>query len=372
MRFLILSLILIFSNFSGYWANKVTVLVDYTMTKGRIDGLKKIYPKIFNEKRQVDIVYLSSGIKMLTSNKYEVFKPSCKFDERTELIRFVDNNNYDFKCVVNLPNSCLEVQQDYAIASIDNLPKDGKKDLKRSSNILLIDLKGVITIETPLIELYANNSIVDVGQEVEFRAKISNIKSVSDSRFEWIINGENTKIEQITNETKNFTFRTDLQSNSLVKCQLVINGCTYESSALEISVNECEFSVPYLLDFNAPLAFSMKEKYPNRHYIAPLNNSDQSKIILIKQKCFFNEFELEVSNMAGIILKTEPYKIDEEKTREILQFLSIKDNKIKAIDIKATIEYFPAQELFIKVIPKNLNIPYNNLPKYEVFFKDCQ
>jgi hypothetical protein len=372
MKALLLYLILFCSIFSGYCANKVTVLVDYTMTRGRIDGLKKTHPQMFKEKTDIIVVYLGGGIKKLTSNKYEDFKLNCKFDECSEITSFLDNNNFNFTCSVNFPKSCSDLQKDYAIASIENLSKQEKKELKRSINTLLIDLKGVNTIENPLIELNTNNRVVDAGQEVEFIAKISNIKSIENSRLEWIFNGDKMKIIEIFDESKNFSFRTDLQSNTSVKCHLIINGCVYESSILNISVNECTFSIPYSLEFNAPLAFKTIEKYPNRHYISPLNNSDQSKVILIKQKCSFKEFEVEVSNMSGIVLNKEPYKIDEGKSRELLQFLSISDINIKAIDIKEAVENYPSQELYIKIIPKNLNIPYNNLPKYEVFFKDCQ
>lgn len=372
MKTLLLFLIIFSSIFSGYCANKVTVLVDYTMTKGRIDGFKKNYPQIFKEETDITVVYLGSGIKKLTSNKYDDFKLSCGFDECSEITSFLDNNNFNFTCSVNFPTTCFDLQKDYAITSIENLSKQEKKELKRSLNTLLIDLKGVNKIENPLIELYVNNRVVDAGQEVELSAKISNIKSIENSRLEWIFNGNKMKIIEIFDESKNFTFRTDLAVNTTVKCQLVINGCIYESAALNITVNECDFSIPYSLEFNAPLAFKINEKYPNRHIIAPLNNSDQSKIILIKQKCYFKEFELEVSNMSGMVLNKVPYKINELKSRELLQFLSISENNIKAIDIKEAVENYPAQELFIKIIPKNLNIPYNNLPKYEVFFKDCQ
>jgi hypothetical protein len=372
MKLFFLNTIFIILCFSGLRANKVTVLVDYTMTKGKIDGLKKNYPQIFKDVNDVVVIYLGSGNKLQPSNKYDIFKPSCKFDESIELANFLDNNNFSFNCIINLPVSCQEIQRDYALPLIENLSKQNKKDLKRSSSTLVIDLKGVSTMENPLLELYANNRLVESGEEVEFNVKISNIKSITNSRIEWIVNGNKIKIIEVLDETKNFTFKTDIQTISSVKSQLVINGCIYESPAIEISVIKCEFSVPYSLDFNSPLAFSTYEKYPNRHIVKPLNNSDQSKIILIKQRCFFKEFQLEVSNLNGDILNIVDYKINESNSREILQFLSIKDNNIKAIDIKEAVENYPTQELYIKVIPKNLNIPYNNLPKYEVFFKECQ
>ena len=372
MKTIFILLTLFSSIFSAFCANKVTVLVDYTMTKGRIDGLKKNHPQIFKEKTDIIVIYIGDGIKKLTSNKYEDFKLSCGFDECSEISSFLDNNNFNFTCSVNFPKSCSDLQKDYAIASVENLSKQEKKELKKSTTTLLIDLKGVNSMDAPLIELYANNRVVDAGQEVEFNAKISNIKSVENSRLEWVFNGNKMKIIEIFDESKNFTFRTDLTGNTSVKCQLVINGCIYESAALNITVNECDFSIPYSLEFNAPLAFKINEKYPNRHIIAPLNNSDQSKIILIRQNCFFKEFELEVSNMSGMVLNKVPYKINEVKSRELLQFLSISENNIKAIDIKEAVENYTTQELFIKIIPMNLNIPYHNLPKYEVFFKDCQ
>jgi hypothetical protein len=102
-----------------------------------------------------------------------------------------------------------------------------------------------------------------------------------------------------------------------------------------------------------------------------MNDSNGSRVILIKQDCFFSEFEMEVLNQNGAVIGKKIFQINEKSSNQILQFLSIRDKTVVAVDVQDLIDPFKEQFIFIRIIPTKIPMIERNIPKYEVFFTSC-
>ena len=371
MKFLLTASIIFLINIPITFGNKVTILVDYTMTKNRITAIKKDYPYLFNEKTKIEIFYLGKGLINSKSEKYEDFKTSCGFDECKEITNFLDNSDFIFKCFLKQFPKCIDVQADYSIPIWEPgsklnkaLNKADKKSLRKSKNRLLIDLKGGSYNTLPELSISTSESEIEAGQEIILNAQLTNTNISNSGILEWFAN-------DIKVEIKKLKYTTTLDENTIFKCTWKFENCTIESNKIEIFVRKCQDSIPYFLYFEAPKIYGKQDGYPNRFYIYPLNSSNAPKIILLKQSCYFKEFQLQILNSKGVILEKETFQIDESRSRELLKLLNIIDENIKAIDIQTIIDSYKEQVLFLKVIPTKINTSERNIPKYEVFFTSC-
>jgi hypothetical protein len=368
MKFLLTASIIFLINIPITFGNKVTILVDYTMTKNRIDAIKKDYTYLFNENTDLEIFYLGKGLINPKFNKYEDFKTSCGFDECKEITNFLDNSDFIFKCFLKKFPKCINVQEDYSIpiwepgSKLKN--KADKKSLRKSKNTLLIDLKGGSYNILPELSISTSESEIEAGQEIILNAQLTNTNISNSGILEWFTN-------DIKVENRKLKYTTTLDENTIFKCTWKFENCIIESNKIEIFVRKCEAPIPYFLYFDEPLIYGKKKENPNTVYIYPLNSSNAPKIILLKQSCYFKEFELQILNTNGIILKTKTFQIDEYRSRELLKLLNIIDENIKAIDIQTIIDPFKEQVLYLKVIPTKINMSERNIPKYEVFFTSC-
>jgi hypothetical protein len=102
-----------------------------------------------------------------------------------------------------------------------------------------------------------------------------------------------------------------------------------------------------------------------------MNDSNGSRVILIKQDCFFSEFEMEILNQNGAVIGRKVFQINDKSSNQILQFLSIRDKSIVAVDVQDLIDPYKEQFIFIKIIPTKIQMIERNIPKYEVFFTSC-
>ena len=132
----------VFSSLKLY-GNTVHVIVDYTMNKNRFDLIKEKYSDVISKKTILDIIYLGKGITKEKSGKYEEFKVGCGFDECAEIDDYINENRYDFVCLIREFTKCSKLQDEYGISNITDLNKSQKKNFKKSDKILLIDLKGI-------------------------------------------------------------------------------------------------------------------------------------------------------------------------------------------------------------------------------------
>lgn len=367
MKFLLTASIIFLINIPITFGNKVTILVDYTMTKNRIAAIKKDYPYLFNEKTELEIFYLGKGLVNSKYEKYEDFKTSCGFDECKEITNFLDNSDFIFKCFLKQFPKCIDVQADYSIPIWEpgsKLNKADKKSLRKSKNRLLIDLKGGSYNTLPELSISTSESEIEAGQEIILNAQLTNTKISNSGILEWFEN-------DIKVDNRKLKYTTTLDENTIFKCTWKFENCTIESNKIEIFVRKCQEPIPYFLYFEVPKIYGKQGTNTSRVYIYPLNSSNAPKIILLKQSCYFKEFQLQILNSKGIILETKTFQIDESLSRELLKLLNIIDENIKAIDIQTIIDPFKEQVLFLKVIPTKINMSERNIPKYEVFFTSC-
>lgn len=368
MKKIVVLLLLLHLSIPKSFGNEITLLVDYTITKARIENIKQKYAKIINEKSVLKIKYLGKeGFVKEQSNKFEELKYNCGIDECKELIDFYETNTFNFSCFIREFSNCSSLQDEYNLStytSEKSLSKDEWRKLKKSNTILLIDLKGLGTILLPKISIVSSKNEINAGEEVIFKSEFSNFESFNFKNIDWYENDIN--VEKSAKE-----YRTIPEEDIEVKCIYVFDDCQIESELLHVEVKKCDNIIPFSLYFDAPEIFSRNSRNENRIYVYPLNNSEASKVLLIKQACYFNEFEIQVLNKEGEILGSSLIQINEAKSNEILQILNIRDKSIRAVDIKEFVDNYKEEFIFIKLIPTKINIAEKNIPKYELFFTSC-
>ena len=351
----------LFSSLKLY-GNTVHVIVDYTMNKNRLDLIKEKYSDVISKKTNLDIIYIGKGITKEKLGRYEEFKVGCGFDECAEIVDYINENRYDFSCLIREFPKCSNLQDEYGISIITDLNKSQKKNLKKSDRILLIDLKGIEKQSLPSIIINANVNEVNAGEEVIFNAQISNTSLAG--TLEWFENG-------IKVESRVLKYSTIPDQDIQVTCKWSFEDCKVESNMAYIKVKRCELAIPFSLYFENSAIYSRNVKNPNKVYVYPMNDSNGSRVILIKQDCFFSEFEMEVLNQNGTVIGKKIFQINEKSSNQILQFLSIRDKKVVAVDVQDLIDPFKEQFIFIRIIPTKIPMIERNIPKYEVFFTSC-
>ena len=351
----------VFSSLKLY-GNTVHVIVEKTMNKNRIELIKEKYSDVMSKKTILDIIYLGKGITKEKSGKYEEFKVGCGFDECAEIDDYINENRYDFICLIREFPKCTNLQEEYGLSNIADLNKTQKKNLKKSDKILLIDLKGIEKQSLPSIILTANVNEVNAGEEVFFTAQISNSSFVG--TLEWFENG-------IKVESRVLKYSTIPDQDIQVTCKWSFEECKVESNTTFIKVKQCESAIPFSLYFDNSAIYSRNVKNPNKVYIYPMNDSNGSRVILIKQDCFFSEFEMEILNQNGAVMGRKVFQINDKSSNQILQFLSIRDKSIVAVDVQDLIDPYKEQFIFIKIKPTKIQMIERNIPKYEVFFTSC-
>jgi hypothetical protein len=363
-NYFLLSLTTLLFAFNSH-AKTVSILVDYTMNKARLETIKEKYPKIISEKSDIRIIYLGKpGYYSGKLNKFEEFKVKCGFDPCLELESFYESNTFGFTCFLREYSKCSTFIDDYNIPSISTLSKTEKKKLKKSDVILLIDFKGIEIKPLPQIIINASNIEIEAGEEIIFNSQFLNSQISDFNSIEWFENG--IKVEKGSKE-----YRTSPEESIIVKCKWYFEDCAIESNVLNITVKKCQNSIPYSLYFEAPEIFDRKEKNQNRVYIYPLNDSYASKVILIKQSCYFNEFKMQVLDKDGNFKSEKIFQINEKSSNDILQVLSIRDKSIYAVDVQELIDKYKEQVIQIKIIPTKISMLERNIPKYEVYFTSC-
>lgn len=344
------------------YGNTVHVIVDYTMNKNRFDLIKEKYSDVISKKTILDIIYLGKGITKEKSGKYEEFKVGCGFDECAEIDDYINENRYDFVCLIREFPKCSNLQDEYGLSNIADLNKSQKKNLKKSDKILLIDLKGIEKQSLPSIIITANMNEVNAGEEVIINAQISNTSLAG--TLEWFEN-------DIKVESRVLKYSTIPDQDIQVACKWSYEECNVESNIAYIKVKQCESAIPFSLYFENSAIYSRNVKNPNKVYIYPMNDSNGSRVILIKQDCFFSEFEMEILNQIGTVIGRKVFQINDKSSNQILQFLSIRDKSIVAVDVQDLIDPFKEQFIYIKITPTKIPMIERNIPKYEVFFTSC-
>jgi hypothetical protein len=340
------------------FGNNVHVLVDYTMNQNRLNQIKEKYSIAFSKKTDVHIIYIGKG-EISKSDKYDPFKVSCGFDECEEINDYLNENQYDFVCVIRELSKCNRLQDELYF---EDLNKSQKKNLKKSDNILLIDLKGVEIQPLPSISITPSEAEINAGEEILFNAQISNTSLKG--TLEWFENG-------IKVESRILKYSTMPENDVQIICKWNFEDCTVESNEVNIKVKRCQSAIPYSLFFDNSAIYSRNINNSNKVYIYPMNDSNGSRVLLIKQDCFFSEFEMEILDKNDSLLGKKIFQINNKSSNQILQFLSIRDNSILAVDVQDLIDPFKEQFIYIRIIPTKIPMLEQNIPKYEVFFTSC-
>ena len=242
------------------YGNTVHVIVDYTMNKNRLDLIKEKYSDVISKKTDLDIIYIGKGITKEKLGRYEEFKVGCGFDECAEIVDFINENRYDFSCLIREFPKCSNLQDEYGISIITDLNKSQKKNLKKSDKILLIDLKGIEKQSLPSIIINANVNEVNAGEEVIFNAQISNTSLAG--TLEWFENG-------IKVESRVLKYSTIPDQDIQVTCKWSFEECKVESNIAYIKVKRCELAIPFSLYFENSAIYSRNVKNPNKVYVYP-------------------------------------------------------------------------------------------------------
>ena len=343
------------------FGKNVDVLVDYTMNKNRLDQLKEKCSIAFSKNTVVHIIYIGNGKIFSESDKYDPFKVSCGFDECEKIDEYLNYKlpEKPFVCVIRELSKCNRLQDSLYF---EDLNKSQKKNLKKSDNILLIDLKGVEIQPLPSISITPNEAEINAGEEILFNAQISNTSLKG--TLEWFENG-------IKVESRVLKYSTMPENDVQIICKWNFEDCTVESNEVNINVKRCQSAIPYSLFFDNSTIYSRNINNSNKIYIYPMNDSNGSRVLLIKQDCFFSEFEMEILDKNDILLGKKIFQINNKSSNQILQFLSIRDNSILAVDVQDLIDPFKEQFIYIRIIPTKIPMLEQNIPKYEVFFTSC-
>lgn len=360
MKIIIRLFFLIIAN--SVLSKDITIVVDYTINKSRIATLKSSYSSILNDKNNIYFQYLGGEKFIWTDNQTHTFSTKCGFIECEELEQYMSKIGDGFITRIRPIEFCASLASDYSISDLSRLSRSDKKKLKKSQNIIILDLKGIKNIPLPDLIVNSSKSNIKAGENVELEVQvILNDISNSKGKIQWYINSE-----QIEGESK---VQITLDKDSEIKCVWTFESCKTESNILKVKVEQCEYEIPYSLYFDVPQIYDRDSKDFNLIFIYPMHDANQSRVLLINQKCFFRDYEIEFFDEDKNLLDKKETIIDYEKSQEFLMNLQLTNPNLKAINVSDLIS--TEKVLYVRIAPKNLNLRIENMPKYKVFFTSC-
>lgn len=364
MRIIIKLLFLFIAN--SVFSKDVTIIVDYTIDNNRIETLKKTYRSLINKKNKVVFQYLGGETFNLKA-KPPQFNAKCGFVRCNELEKLLPKFNNLFITTISGFSFCESIKSNYIISDFSKLSKTEKRDYRKSERIIILDIKGGKDKPLPDLIISSSKTYVKAGENIQLIVAVDKSENINipEGKLQWYINSEKIEGE--------FKAATSLDTTSKIKCIWSNETCTKESNELTINVEQCSYKIPYSLFFDIPEIYGKDPDNPNINFIYPMDDSDQHRVLFIKQKCFFKDYIIEFFDKDNNLLKEEEIEINEEKSQYFLMNLDLDIKDLKGINVSDIIPKGSMETiLFVRITPKKLNPQNKSMPKYSIYFTSCR